>query len=183
MSTGLQGHHRGTAQRRRVRLRPHACTGEGCHGGAISSCAANSGRRRLCATGCCVREKCGEGRGENGVGFRGSSCCRGFCSSEEDGQPSDPAKRPRSVRPLLTQAGMRFAGPGPGYGLGMGNGAFVAGPWAERDIRKAGSRGACYWAVAIRSARARREMGRGLFKRGADVNKLHSFSEVSFDVL
>jgi hypothetical protein len=78
---------------------------------------------------------------------------------------------------------MRFAGPGPGYGLGAGNGAFAAGPWAERGIRKAGRRGARCWAVAIRSARARREMGRGLFKRWADVNKLHSFSEVSFDVL
>jgi len=41
-----KGHHHGTARQRRVRLRPHACTGEGRHGGAISSCVASSGRHR-----------------------------------------------------------------------------------------------------------------------------------------
>ena len=36
---GPKGHHRGAARRRRARLRPHACTGEGRHGGAAISCA------------------------------------------------------------------------------------------------------------------------------------------------
>jgi hypothetical protein len=73
---GFKGHHRSTARRRRARLRPHACTGEGCHDGTFSSCVANSGHRRFCATGCCVREKCGEERGraeEKWLGFRGAN--------------------------------------------------------------------------------------------------------------
>jgi len=35
---GCKEHHRGAARRRREWLRPHACTGEGHHGGGATSC-------------------------------------------------------------------------------------------------------------------------------------------------